>query len=112
MIKHAPERDAIGNGSNALCFEMEAAGIMNHLPCLVVRRTCDYSDTHDYGQAWDSLAVKVGHCLFEDGRYNEAGPMYLQVLNARREQLDSDDEELLESMSWTASASYGLQNLD
>lgn len=58
------------------------------------------------------MAAKVGHCLFEDGRYNEAGPIYLQVLNARREQLDGDDKELHESMSRMASAYYRQQNLD
>ncbi|KAJ5263401.1 hypothetical protein N7478_011006 [Penicillium angulare] len=32
--------------SNVLCFDMEAAGIMNTLPCLVIRGICDYSDSH------------------------------------------------------------------
>ncbi|KAH6839397.1 hypothetical protein B0I37DRAFT_357994 [Chaetomium sp. MPI-CAGE-AT-0009] len=31
---------------DVLCFEMEAAGLMNHFPCLVVRGICDYCDTH------------------------------------------------------------------
>lgn len=31
---------------DALCLEMEAAGIMDELPCLVVRGICDYADTH------------------------------------------------------------------
>ena len=29
-----------------LCFEMEAAGLMNTFPCLVIRGVCDYSDSH------------------------------------------------------------------
>lgn len=29
-----------------LCFEMEAAGLMNAFPCLVIRGICDYSDSH------------------------------------------------------------------
>ncbi|KAF1936653.1 hypothetical protein EJ02DRAFT_447927 [Clathrospora elynae] len=29
-----------------LCFEMEAAGLMNSFPCLVVRGICDYADSH------------------------------------------------------------------
>jgi hypothetical protein len=29
-----------------LCFEMEAAGLMNQLLCLVIRGICNYSDSH------------------------------------------------------------------
>jgi hypothetical protein len=29
-----------------LCFEMEAAGLMNSFPCLVVRGVCNYADSH------------------------------------------------------------------
>lgn len=57
-IKHGPERDAIGQGPNALCFEMEAAGIMNHLPCLVVRGVCDYCDAHK-NKEWQVYAALV-----------------------------------------------------
>lgn len=31
---------------NAICFEMEAAGIMDELPCLVIRGIGNYADTH------------------------------------------------------------------
>jgi nucleoside phosphorylase/tetratricopeptide (TPR) repeat protein len=58
VIKHGPERDAIGQESNALCFEMEAAGIMNHLPCLVVRGICDYCDAHK-NKEWQGYAALV-----------------------------------------------------
>ncbi|KAH6972219.1 hypothetical protein BKA56DRAFT_434237, partial [Ilyonectria sp. MPI-CAGE-AT-0026] len=34
------------NNETAICFEMEAAGIMDTIPCLVVRGICDYADTH------------------------------------------------------------------
>ncbi len=29
-----------------ICFEMEAAGLMNSFPCLVIRGICDYADEH------------------------------------------------------------------
>ena len=32
------------DGEGCICFEMEAAGLMNHFPCLVVREICDYAD--------------------------------------------------------------------
>jgi hypothetical protein len=39
-----------------LCFEMEAAGLMNQLPCLVIRGICDYSDSHKNKQ-WQGYAA-------------------------------------------------------
>lgn len=29
-----------------ICFEMEAAGLMNSFPCLVIRVICDYADSN------------------------------------------------------------------
>jgi nucleoside phosphorylase len=33
-------------GEECICFEMEAAGLMNHFPCLVIRGISDYADSH------------------------------------------------------------------
>lgn len=46
LIKSATIRDTLAKDEGVLCFEMEAAGLMNHFPCLVIRGICDYSDTH------------------------------------------------------------------
>ncbi|KAL3480521.1 purine and uridine phosphorylase [Aspergillus californicus] len=46
VMKDGPTRDALSECSSILCFEMEAAGIMNYLPCLVIRGICDYCDSH------------------------------------------------------------------
>lgn len=43
VIKNAKERDEINEqriGGHALCFEMEAAGVTNSHPCLVIRGIC------------------------------------------------------------------------
>jgi hypothetical protein len=37
VMKDANIRDRLAREKNVLCFEMEAAGLMNHFPCLVVR---------------------------------------------------------------------------
>ena len=39
-----------------LCFEMEAAGLMNSFPCLVVRGICDYADSHK-NKTWQAYAA-------------------------------------------------------
>ncbi|KAJ2981441.1 hypothetical protein NQ176_g2018 [Zarea fungicola] len=48
LIKDAVTRDAIAQsaGSQCICVEMEAAGLMDHFPCLVIRGICDYADSH------------------------------------------------------------------
>jgi nucleoside phosphorylase len=42
--------------SGVLCFEREAAGLMDNFPCLVVRGICDYADTHKSSR-WQSYAA-------------------------------------------------------
>ncbi|KAH0371128.1 pfs domain-containing protein, partial [Aureobasidium melanogenum] len=39
-----------------LCFEMEAAGLMNNFPCLVIRGISDYSDSHK-NDGWQRYAA-------------------------------------------------------
>lgn len=48
LVKDAAARDKIvaDLGEDCICFEMEAAGLMNHFPCLVIRGICDYADSH------------------------------------------------------------------
>ena len=47
VMKDAAERDRVsGELGGVLCFEMEAAGLMNSFPCLVIRGISDYADTH------------------------------------------------------------------
>ena len=58
VIKDARTRDEIAGKFNALCFEMEAAGIMNHLPCVVIRGICDYCDSHK-NKEWQGYAALV-----------------------------------------------------
>lgn len=56
LMKDARKRDEIAKNADVLCFEMEAAGLMNHFPCLVIRGICDYSDTHK-NKEWQGYAA-------------------------------------------------------
>jgi nucleoside phosphorylase len=56
VMKHGPTRDRLAQELGILCFEMEAAGLMDQLPCLVVRGVCDYADTHKNKQ-WQEYAA-------------------------------------------------------
>lgn len=48
LVMDAATRDEIVEhvGEDCLCVEMEAAGLMNHFPCLVIRGISDYADLH------------------------------------------------------------------
>lgn len=45
-----------GQFHDALCFEIEAAGLMNIFPCLLVRGICDYADSHKI-KDWQKYAA-------------------------------------------------------
>ena len=55
-MKDALFRDTLVAEKDVLCFEMEAAGLMNHFPCLVIRGICDYSDSHK-NKEWQGYAA-------------------------------------------------------
>ncbi|OSS46917.1 hypothetical protein B5807_09085 [Epicoccum nigrum] len=57
VIKDAAVRDKLSTElGGVLCFEMEAAGLMNSFPCLVVRGVCDYADSHK-NKRWQAHAA-------------------------------------------------------
>ncbi|KAL4778905.1 nucleoside phosphorylase domain-containing protein [Aspergillus varians] len=56
VIKDAKTRDSIAQELNVLCFEMEAAGVIDEIPSLVIRGICDYCDSHKNKQ-WQGYAA-------------------------------------------------------
>ncbi|EHA21352.1 hypothetical protein ASPNIDRAFT_191617, partial [Aspergillus niger ATCC 1015] len=48
-----------------LCFEMEAAGMVNEIPSLVIRGICDYSDTHK-NKHWQGYAAAAAAAYAKD----------------------------------------------
>ncbi|KAJ5660885.1 uncharacterized protein N7484_000257 [Penicillium longicatenatum] len=56
VIKDGYTREQLRLATGALCFEMEAAGLMMDFPCVVVRGICDYADTHKNKQ-WQGYAA-------------------------------------------------------
>ena len=82
VMRDASMRDRLGEEHGILCFEMEAAGVLNAVPCLVVRGICDYSDSHKHKE-WQEYAcataaafaklllTKYIRCSPEDGESAE-----------------------------------------
>lgn len=60
VIKNAEVRDQLLKdlGDDILCVEMEAAGLMDNLPCIVIRGICNYADSHG-NKAWEEHAAAV-----------------------------------------------------
>ncbi|KAM5361447.1 hypothetical protein ACJA88_014463 [Fusarium oxysporum] len=58
LIKDAATRDSLSEdtGHQCLCVEMEAAGLMDQFPCLVIRGICDYADSHK-NDRWQRYAA-------------------------------------------------------
>jgi WD40 repeat protein/nucleoside phosphorylase len=85
------------NHGDIICFEMEAAGLMNQVPCLVIRGICDYADSHK-NKHWQSYAA------FTAAAYAR---LLLSVVTAAR----PPEEERETSMYATLPRDYGWSNL-
>jgi nucleoside phosphorylase len=59
VIKHGPTREELKQKHNAICLEMEASGLMNNFPCLVIRGVSDYADSHK-NDRWHAYAAAAG----------------------------------------------------
>ena len=56
VMKHGTTRDIIAKEEGVICFEMEAAGLMDNFRCLVIRGICDYADSHK-NKIWQPYAA-------------------------------------------------------
>ena len=65
VMKDALMRDKLIQEKDILCFEMEAAGLMNQFPCLVIRGICDYSDSHK-NKEWQGYAAMAAAAYAKD----------------------------------------------
>jgi nucleoside phosphorylase len=64
VIKDANLRDSLSKQfkNDILCIEMEAAGLMNDFPCVVIRGVADYSDSHKNEKWQDYAAATAAAC--------------------------------------------------
>lgn len=65
LMKDAHIRDRLSAKEEILCFEMEAAGLVNNFPCLMIRGICDYSDSHK-NKAWQGYAAMAAAAFAKD----------------------------------------------
>ena len=58
VMRDGVTRERFRQELDVLCFEMEAAGLMDDFPCLVIRGICDYADTHK-NKRWQPYSAAV-----------------------------------------------------
>lgn len=69
VMQDARQRDKISRRfHDALCFEMEAAGVMDDKRCLVVRGIADYADSHKNG-LWQNYAAATAAAFAREFLY-------------------------------------------
>lgn len=71
LVKDAVRRDEILSllDEECICFEMEAAGLVNSFPCLVVRGVCDYADSHK-NDRWQKYAAATAAAFAKELLYH------------------------------------------
>jgi nucleoside phosphorylase len=56
VMKSGEDRDSIAHQENVIAFEMEGAGVLGNLPCIIVKGVCDYADSHK-DKTWQKYAA-------------------------------------------------------
>ncbi|OLN83088.1 hypothetical protein CCHL11_09646 [Colletotrichum chlorophyti] len=62
VMKSGEHRDKIAAKEGVIAFEMEAAGVWDILPCLVIKGVCDYADSHKNKKWQDYAAATAAAC--------------------------------------------------
>jgi nucleoside phosphorylase len=69
VIKHAPTREELKQTHNAICLEMEASGLMNNFPCLIIGGMSDCADSHKNDRWHAYAAAAAAGCAKEVLQY-------------------------------------------
>ncbi|KAF4947724.1 hypothetical protein FSARC_13898 [Fusarium sarcochroum] len=131
VIKDATFRDRLIKdlGGHVLCVEMEAAGLVNNFPCIVIRGICDYADSHR-NQDWQEHAAATAAAFAKDllqyiqpGDVNRERPVkdilsqVCDVVSTIREntmhtRAQLNKKEDAEILDWLTPVDYGPQQSD
>ncbi|KAI1859367.1 hypothetical protein JX265_010370 [Neoarthrinium moseri] len=103
VIKDAQLRDRLSKGlGKVLCVEMEAAGLMDNFPCIVIRGICDYADSHK-NKAWQEHAAAVAAAFAKE---------LLGYVEPQETRLVMERAEDLKVLNWLTLIDYGPQHSD
>ncbi|KAI1382401.1 hypothetical protein F4677DRAFT_25067 [Hypoxylon crocopeplum] len=105
LMKNALIRDKLSTEKNVLCFEMEAAGLVNQFPSLVIRGICDYSDSHK-NKLWQGYASMTAAAYAKD-LISRIAPNKIEAERKLGEVLSEVNEGLSHVRSGVASLQEG-----
>jgi hypothetical protein len=92
------ERDKISQDlGGVLCFEMEAAGLMNNFPCLVIRGISDYSDSHK-NDGWQRYAAAAA-AAFAKELLNHLAPTKVAQVQTIGQAMDNMSSQIAQNTS-------------
>ena len=74
-MRHGATRDRLRRELDVLCFEMEAAGLMDSFLCLVIRGGCHYADSHK-NKRWQAYAAATAAAYAKGLLYYTRTPGY------------------------------------
>ncbi|KAL7944011.1 hypothetical protein V8C42DRAFT_327511 [Trichoderma barbatum] len=122
LMKDAVFRDQLACTNDILCFEMEAAGLMNHFPCIVIRGICDYSDSHK-NKGWQGYAAMTAAAYAKDilkripPNKIEAEQRIADSLSEMKENVarlvrSLHDQHNIAILEWLTPVDYGTQQSD
>ncbi|KAJ5430460.1 hypothetical protein N7491_007476 [Penicillium cf. griseofulvum] len=95
VVKDGILRDRIGNELGAICLEMEAAGLMDNFPCIVIRGICDYADSHK-NKRWQRYAAGCAAAYAKELLYKvpatelAAGSLVTELLQEEIQEMHQD----------------------
>nr|KAK5442363.1 hypothetical protein LTR18_006217 [Exophiala xenobiotica] len=97
VVKDASVRDDLRKSYGALCVEMEAAGVLHIVPCLVIRGICDYADSHKNNDWHNYAAMTAAAYAKELLTYVSSGDVasvqpLQETLKAMIAHLENDDD--------------------
>ncbi|KAG9757778.1 purine and uridine phosphorylase, partial [Aureobasidium melanogenum] len=109
LMKDASVRDTFASEKGIMCFEMEAAGLMNHLPCLVIRGICDYSDSHK-NKEWQGYAAMTAAAYAKD-LLARMVPSQVQAEQKVAESLNFIEKNTIKIIETTEDTAAGINEL-
>ncbi|KAF4959533.1 hypothetical protein FGADI_1600 [Fusarium gaditjirri] len=106
LMKDAFKRDELASKANILCFEMEAAGLMDGFRCLVIRGICDYSDSHK-NDTWQGYAAMTA-AVYAKQILSRIRP---EAVSREQTMISRIDEEQ-EVLNWLSDEDFGTYQFD
>ncbi|KAL4878152.1 hypothetical protein BJY04DRAFT_221299 [Aspergillus karnatakaensis] len=109
VMRKGTERDHVSlELGGVLCFEMEAAGLMNSFGCIVIRGICDYADSHK-NKDWQPYASATAAAYTKELLAVIPPASVARIRTAdkvSRDEPDTDQQETLGRLPYVAEATF------